>query len=363
MMILDVPSGDDFRLSADDLLNLAWDNATTLLLDRVEAAGLIRLLREDSESTAGFILEGDNDYWRAAMPSLSSSLSLVQQAVEFFLKGTIVDISPYLLIADEPRHWPAGCSTQDVAFSSFRTLDAQDLPRVHDTVAANRLPATFSQWYEDMRTRRNRIMHTVATSIELRDRDIIQAVLETSEMFAGPQVWVNLRKAYLNERVPRRYSEQAVAPDDSHFAYALQDLQRETMTVIQMLTPSLAFRFFGFPKKQRRYLCLHCLSVRQEEYFFEYKNEEEFYLNTAVLVEPNPKCDRVHCVICGGTYRVVRQECNEEGCPSNVVDAHNGLCLVHDAYIEEGVSIQPRLERSEQSDQRPAQDDSEPNRS
>lgn len=69
------------------------------------------------------------------MPSLSSSLSLVQQAIEFFLKGAIVDTSPYLLIVDEPRNWPAGCSMQDIPFANFRTLDAQDLPRVHDTVA------------------------------------------------------------------------------------------------------------------------------------------------------------------------------------------------------------------------------------
>lgn len=346
-MIIDIPSGDDFRLAADDLLNLAWDNATTLQLDRVEAAESIEILEEaeeESRATANTVREGDDEYWRAAMPSLSSSLTLVQQAIEFFLKGVIADISPFILLADEPRHWPAACTTQDIPFSSFRTLDAQDLPRVHDTVAANRLPATFSQWYEDMRTRRNRIMHGVQTSLELRDIDIIQAVLETSEMFAGVQVWVNLRRAYLTERVPRRHSERRIAePFDSHLPYSLYELQREIMTVIQMMPPSLTLRFFGFPKKQRRYLCLHCLSIRQEAYYFEYKNEEELYLNTVVLVEPNPTCDKVHCIICDGTYRVIRQDCTEEECPSNVIDAHNGLCLVHDRYIENGVSIQPRL--------------------
>lgn len=48
-MILDIPSGDDFRLAADDLLNLAWDNATTLLLDRIETAELMESLTEDGE--------------------------------------------------------------------------------------------------------------------------------------------------------------------------------------------------------------------------------------------------------------------------------------------------------------------------
>lgn len=86
-MILDIPSSDDFRLAADDLLNLAWDNATTLLLDRIETAELMESLTEDGEGTSNIVREGDDEYWRAAMPSLSSSLSLVQQAIEFFLKG------------------------------------------------------------------------------------------------------------------------------------------------------------------------------------------------------------------------------------------------------------------------------------
>jgi hypothetical protein len=345
-MITDIPTGDDFRQAAADLLNLAWDNAITLLIERVDTAENFRL----SDEVADIIREGDDEYWQAAMPILSSSLSLIQQAIEFFLKGKIVDISPFLLITDRPQNWPSNCSTQDISFASFRTLDAQDLPRVHDTVAAIRLPENFFKWYEDMRIRRNRIMHSVHRSLDLRDLDIIQAVLETSEMFLGSQVWVNCRWVYLTERTPSGHNEKFI-PDlvlagekvNQPLSYSLNQLQSEIMTVIEIMRPALVRRFFGFPKKQRRYLCLHCLSVRQKEYFFEYKNKEEFYLNTAVLVDQNPTCDRVNCVICGGTYRVIRQACNEEGCPSNVIDAHNGLCLIHDNYIEEGVSIQPPI--------------------
>lgn len=343
-MITDIPSGDDFRQAAEDLLNLAWDNAIKLMIERVETADCL------SDEVADIVSEGDDEYWQAAMPILSSSLSLIQQAIEFFLKGKIVDISPFLLITDRPQNWPSNCSTQDISFASFRTLDAQDLPRVHDTVAAIRLPENFFKWYEDMRIRRNRIMHSVQRSLELRDLDIVQAVLETSEMFLGSHVWVNRRWVYLTERMPRRHNDKFI-PDVvfvgdepiSPLSYYLYELQREIMTVIEMMKPSLVRRFFDFPKKQRRYLCLHCLSIRQKEYFFEYKNKEEFYLNSAVLVDQNPPCDRVNCVICGETYRVIRQACNEEDCPSNVIDAHNGLCLIHDNYIEEGVSIQPPI--------------------
>jgi len=345
-MIVDIPSGDDFRVAAYDFLDLAWDNATQLLIDRVETAESI-LIDKDLEGT---VLKGDDEYWRSAMPLLSSSLALVQQAIEFCLKGKIADVSPFLLINDKPQNWPSKCSTEDIPFSRYRTLDAQDLPRVHDTVAPIRLPTNFSKWYEDVRTRRNRIMHSVQKSFELRDMDIIQAVLETNEIFSGSQTWLNHRREYLTERIPRRINEKFMSDFSfvgekpiSRSSHVLRELQYETMTVIEMMEPSLVLRFFNFPKKQRRYLCLHCLSIRQNDYFFEYKNLEEFCLNTAVLVDKKPTCDRVNCIICGGTYRVNRQDCNEQECQSNVIDSHNGLCLIHDTYIEEDVSIQSSL--------------------
>ena len=177
---------------------------------------------------------------------------------------------------------------------------------------------------------------------------LMMSATMTSEIFVGSQVWVSLRRKYLEERVPRRINEQRLGevietPFETGSNPALYELQREIMTIIQVLTPSLSLRFFGFPKKQRRYLCLHCLSIRQKEYYFEYKNKEEFYLNSAVLVEPNSTCDQIYCVICGGKYRVTRLKCAEERCPSNVLDADNGLCLIHDTYIEEGIAIQQSI--------------------
>lgn len=343
-MIRDIPSGEDYRLAADDLLNLAWSSATGLLLDRLETAELAELLARNNGFDYDAIVEGDDEYWRIATPTLSSALSLVQQAIEFTLKAAITDVSPFLLIVDEPRQWPARCQLEDVPFSSFRTLDAHDLPRVYDTVCPDRLPPTFRDWYEDLRTRRNRIMHGVTNKVEIRDINIIQSVLDASEFLAGERTWVNLRTGYLFDRTPRRYVEQAAFKTAVDFAGALYELEREIMTVIEIFPPSVAQRAFGFPKKQRRYLCLHCLSVRQKDEYFEFKDaEDDLCIRTSVLTEPSPTCDSVRCVICGGTYLVKRMECREEGCPSNVIDAHNGLCLVHDTYIEDGISIQKRV--------------------
>src|SRR6266849_4499472 len=122
-MIVDIPTPEELARSSLDLLNMAWDSACEII------AGL-----ENSQ-----VKEWDDDgsaqreYHAASQPSLANALMVIQQAQELGLKARIAAVSPYLLIAGDPRGWPKG-SANDVSFSEFRTIDASDLIRVHNTV-------------------------------------------------------------------------------------------------------------------------------------------------------------------------------------------------------------------------------------
>jgi hypothetical protein len=114
----------------------------------------------DSSATGAPLDDGSaqRDYHAASQRSLANALAIIQQAQELGLKSRIAAVSPYLLIAGDPRGWPKN-SAGDLSFSEFRTIDASDLIRVHNTVCSTGVDDRFVQVFEDTRRRRNLIVH------------------------------------------------------------------------------------------------------------------------------------------------------------------------------------------------------------
>ena len=166
-MIIDIPREADYEKTALDLLNLAWESVLKLAVELDEAKDYGNDVAEDI-------------YWNACQSQLATAASLVQQGFEFLLKGKIIAVSPYLLINGTPRDWPKGCTKADTPFAKFYSIDAQDLVRVHDTVANNRLPENIVTLFEDMRTLRNSIMHTVDSRLKVEVKQVVCAILELS---------------------------------------------------------------------------------------------------------------------------------------------------------------------------------------
>lgn len=329
-MITDIPTSTDFHNAGINLLNLAWDSTVSLLIER-------RDLYDFSKTSQVTEL-----YWKAAQPVLSSSLSLVQQGVEFFLKGKIAKISPYLLIIGAPSSFPKNSNKQSVSFSDFRTIDAQDLIRVHDTFCETRLSDSFCQWYDELRRLRNKLMHTVDRAIVINDKDVLIHIMEACDYCIEPRLWVDVRSQYLMKSPDEYLFQDIPMSDDERIAYHLEQLQNEIMTVIEYLEPQHGKRFFGFQKKEKRYLCLHCLSVRESEYDFEFSDTQETLLHTAQIVDSGlSQLDVVHCIFCEGNYQIKREKCKD--CGSEVVDAHNGLCLSCTESIPENIELQSSI--------------------
>jgi hypothetical protein len=330
-VITDIPISSDFQNAGINLLNLAWDSTVSLLMERIVDVAEVKANSPVSDL-----------YWKSAQPILASSLSLVQQSVEFFLKGKIAEVSPYLLISGTPSNFPKNSHKQDTSFSDFRTIDSQDLIRVLDTVSTNRLPDEFCQWYDELRRLRNKLMHTVDRTIAITDKDVLIKVMEGCEYCIRPRSWVEIRSQYLMNS-PGKHLLQDVPlehiDDNEETAYHLRQLQSEIMTVIEYLEPQYSKRFFGFQKKQRRYICLNCLSTREHDTFFEYKNIEEIWLNSAQFDKSHP--DIVHCIFCDGDYRIKREKC--KNCGNDVLDAHNGLCLSCTGFIPKNIKLQPSI--------------------
>ncbi|MFV2061186.1 MAG: hypothetical protein ACC653_10935, partial [Gammaproteobacteria bacterium] len=165
-MVKNIPTEEDFYISGKELLDFSWDVVATLLTNLDEAEFFDLDKNQSSES-----------YWKLAKRRLTTALSITQQGIEFILKGKITKISPFLLITDPPPKWPSPYEDDDIEFSKFRTIDAQDLIRVIDTFSEIPMSSNFIDRFHALREKRNTIMHSVNKNLTVRVTEVIESLL------------------------------------------------------------------------------------------------------------------------------------------------------------------------------------------
>lgn len=301
-MILDIPNSDDFKNSGITFLNLAWDRIQEIL-STLDQADIAEWDANDDES---------EEFWRSVQKPLFTSLALVQQATEFLLKSKIVEVSPFLLIAGDPRSWPKGCDKTDVQFADFRSVDAQDLIRVVNTVSNEKLDDTLVTTIEELRRARNRIMHSVDKKFRTNPREIALTILEIFHNFIRPCGWNDERRDYLIN-----HFESVAFWSTEHVESCIA---KETLLISELISKTDFKKYYGIDFKKRRY---HCPDCNQE-----CKEYSELEPMLAQLAPNSPTSTNLHCYLCGIAREVVRKNCNNEGCKSNVIDAKENFCLL-----------------------------------
>lgn len=302
-MITDIPTQTDYENTALRLLNLAWENTVTLVVNLDYAKNY------DKHNSFP-----EKDYWDACQSQLSTAVSLVQQAFEFFLKAKIITVSPYLLISGTSRDWPKGCDKRDIPFAEFYTIDAQDLIRTHNTVSTTVLSPDMKELFESMRKIRNSIMHTVDKRLKLEVKQVVCAILEISAWFVGPCKWIETRREHLRK-----------SPNSIAYEYEWSDsetcfLAMEITKVVDILKPVEVSRFFGFNKKHRRYICPLCSRNC---------SDADLQPNLAFLVPNTSTSTNLHCYLCSQDFSIIRKQCTKKGCKGNVLadEKYDEKCL------------------------------------
>jgi hypothetical protein len=286
VMITEVPDSDWFSSTGLNLLNLAWST-------------MLKLERDLKASDMG-VTALSKKYWEMSQPELSNAWSVVDQAQDFLIKSQIVAISPYLIFSDGARGWPSACHLKDTPFSEFKTISGEDLLRAHAAVAANRLDADFVEWSDDVRKRRNKIVHQGMGASKVFPPDVFVAILKISKVLYPHRPWLHVRRSYLNHHpVTMPWHE------GEHY----DELNREVEVLIALLGKVDLKTYFGFDKKARRYLCPNVCKGRFAQ------------------LQPNtPDADSVYCFVCESSANVDRVECDWPDCKSNVIS--EGQCLV-----------------------------------
>ncbi|WP_248743524.1 MULTISPECIES: hypothetical protein [unclassified Pseudomonas] len=305
-MLVDIPDSNDFYISAENLINGAW-NCLVKLLENHE---VFENLGSEQKTI--------DQYWTFAKPDLTSALAMVQNAVEFYLKAKILSISPYLLISLDARLLPKKSEINDISFSDFRTLDAQDLLKVHNTFSAERLTDEFKQWFDGMRSMRNKIMHTVDKTLSVEPSELARSILMCHEYLVGGNCWIKSRVSYLN-----RSPEHGVklSEDQSNDSYIRLAIHREFSWIINKLKPSDTKRFFKYDKRLSAEPCSACYKVFSKCEFFDGKWTDSFVDTLQEKINTN---NEMECVVCGHLAKFSEIQCKE--CEGYVVDESTGKC-------------------------------------
>lgn len=313
-MIIDVPTGDDFKSAGIDFLNLAWDTLISLSTKLKDAEYFYNVYYSDENEEVIDQLSSEQ-YWKQAQRPLSTALSLIQQGTEFLLKGHIATVSPYLLISGDPSNYPSKSHERNIRFSEFKTIDAQDLVKVYNTVSTGRLPDNFRQRFEDLRSKRNIIMHTVDPELYIKTKNLFVEILEICHYLIEPNSWIKIRGQFIQNE-----PESVLYSPETRELFNLR-LALEINLVIDLLTPSENNKYFNFNKKTRRYFCPSCYSGFREDY------EDEQIPRLAQLIPNEPTSNTIYCLVCNESYEVLREDCTAEDCLGNVIDPDDGTCL------------------------------------
>jgi hypothetical protein len=318
-MITEVPTQSDFEAAGLNQLYLAWQIAMQAIEDYEEVEDTVDLVDyadetdQRSDATEQDIDEpyepsASDEYWAKSQPALANAFGLIQQAMEMALKGRIASISPFLLISRDPKDWPRGVDVGAVPFSEFRTLDAADLVKVHNTFARVPLDEDFRAFWDKVRRDRNKIMHSVS-AVSFDPATLVRTMLTAAQALFAEVPW------------PQRLLDMEA--EGKYAAYGLDDstqnvVLRQIDIAVRHLSPAENRALLGYDVKRRSYLCPNCYGRANRDY-------QETWPQLAQLLSKSRDERTLHCIVCDDTVEVERLSCTNPDCPGDVI--HDAMCL------------------------------------
>lgn len=261
------------------------------------------------------------EIWSHNSGTMRTSLILLHQGVETFMKSVVCKTSPLLLIEKNRMDWPTLPSRVDKDFDSLYTISGEALLTTFCAVDSNILiNKELIQYVEDIRQKRNRAIHG-ANEVSLTATELFENILKAFTYFFGKDTWFLASKNF-NFKNPL-------------FGYF--DLEYEDAIIYEYLDMALALlgkrklnKYLNVNILGRGYFCPECKRTIEKE---------GDYLNSKwAFLEPNkPDSTFIHCVNCNAEFNVIRRDCKEDSCGGNVLHSYDGelTCLTCFNYQED----------------------------
>ena len=180
-----MPSADGLQQAGVDYLYLAVQQAIEI--------GMGDQLFSDPPEFSAVRDSGLEEYIAATLRQRSTCVLLLFTAIEFLLKARIASVSPYLLL-DSPNTWPKPDSEGQIHFDDMRTVAANQLIRVANTVTNGCLDDRFQRLFNKLRKQRNALIHAGSNRVTPTPEQIITDALSVAEHLIGPMHWLSIHR-------------------------------------------------------------------------------------------------------------------------------------------------------------------------
>lgn len=273
-MIKNIPDSKDYYKSSLNYMNISWSMA-------FDVYKVSKSVLEDEDEAS--------EYREEQRYHLNTCLMLLSQSIELFLKFRIAEVNPLLMVSLRNKDINSD-------FNELQTIDAKELFPLHDQIRADHLGSKLSKTFEEIRVKRNRIMHSVGNDLHEEESILIQIIKLSHMLFNTP--WLNLRVEFLGNSY---FSDSYV---DIYNANEEFSICKENLSVGNFKSYS------GYLQKDLVIRCPYC------NYHMDYSLEAHNCIRVSPLI--------YKCIICDEKGKVKRLKCPD--CNTLSLD-EGGECL------------------------------------
>lgn len=291
-MITNLPSSKDFEIVSKQCLTQAFNLLFKVYQDYKEYDEVI----DKDEIPIEKI-------WEYNSGTIRTSLILLHQGIETFMKSVICTTSPLLLIEKKRTDWPSLPSNADKDFDSLYTISGEALLTSFCAVPSKiKIDDNLINFIEHIRQKRNEAIHGVS-KLSITPKELLENILEAYTYFFGKNTWFLEMWSFNFENPLFGYLDWGF---ESLMSYKYLDFV-EFMIGRKRLNKYIKTDITG-----RNYFCPTC----KETIDYEYGDLQ----SKGAFLNPNkPNSTEIHCVNCDAGFVVQRKDCIEEDCKGNVI--------------------------------------------
>ncbi len=286
-MITDIPKAEEYENSAIECLVQAYNN-----IIQVEKSNSKKIPKEE--------------LWKYNQIVLRTSIVLIHQGVECLMKSFICDESPLLLIDKKRVDWKTLPKSPNESFSDLYTIGGEDLLRTFYSCIEkdDELDDKFLGHYEEIRTKRNKIIHGIGEE-NLAPEYIINLILWSFTYILGKDSFWNAVLEKFDNHPGLKYNDEEIELEEVFQNHRIEYLKN-------LIGKAELKHHFQTDITSRAYYCPECTQYMNMMVGDETRSKWAF-------LNPNlPESESLNCIVCQIHFKVIREDCIKANCKGNV---------------------------------------------
>lgn len=291
-MITNLPVSEDFEIVSKQCLTQAF-NLLFKVYEHYE--GYDYLIKKDEIPIERI--------WEHNSGTTRTSLILLHQGIETFMKSVICRTSPLLLIEKKRTDWPSLPSSANKDFDSLYTISGEALLTSFCAVPSIiKIDNDLINFIEHIRQKRNEAIHGVS-KLSITPKELLENILEAYTYFFGENSWFLEMWNFNFENPLFGYLDWDF---ESLMSYRYLDFA-EFMLGRKKLNKYIKTDITG-----RNYYCPSCKETIDDKL-------GHLESKWAFLIPNKSDSKEIHCVNCDAGFIVERKDCIEKDCKGNVI--------------------------------------------